>query len=121
VPDSLFKRAYRATSFVSLSKAIGAIAFSALTLFWDWKLDVNSWDKTKTLLVCLPLGYASLALIAMVWNLSVLGAKDWWAAFLGGMRADILGAIRDAAMQAAPINQIPALIERWQLKKLGNF
>lgn len=122
VPDSLLNRAYNATSFLSLPKAIGAIGLSGLTLLWNYKFGMRNWDTTKTFLLCLPLGYSSLALIALVWNLSVLGAKDRWAAFVGGMREEILGAVKDAATQAAPVqNQRPAPIEEWNLKRLRTF
>lgn len=122
MPDSLLKRAYRATSFLSLSKAIGATSLSALTLLWNYEFGMRNWNTTETFLLCLSLGYASLAIIALVWNLSVLGAKHWWAAFVGSLRADILSAVKDAAAQAAPVrNQRPAPIEPWNLKKLGEF
>ncbi len=122
MPDSLLKRAYRATSFLSISKAIAAIGLSALTLLWNWRFGMRNWDTTKTFLLCVLLGYGSLAVIALAWNLSVLGARDWWASFVGGMKTDILGAIKDAATQAAPAgNQPSALIEPWHLKRLHEF
>lgn len=122
MPDSLLKRAYHATSLLSLPKAIGAISLSALTLLWNYEFGMRNWDTTKTFLFCVLLGYASLALIALVWNLAVLGAKDWWISFVNGLRTDLIDVIRDAATQAAPVgNQPPALIEPWHLKRLHEF
>lgn len=101
--NSLIRRAYQATSFRSISKGLTAIGLSALTIVWNWIFGVRNWDTTKTFLLCVPLAYASVALLALAWNLTILGAKDLWAAFIGSLRTDLIGAVKEAAREAVPV------------------
>jgi hypothetical protein len=101
--DSLFTRARKKTGFLSIQKTVAAIGLSALTLLWNWIFGMRNWDTTKTFLLCLPLAYGSVALVALVWNLTVLGAKDWWAGFIVGLKTDLIGAVKEATKEAVPV------------------
>ena len=64
---------------------------------------MRNWDTTKTFLLCLPLAYASVALLALIWNLIELGAKDWWAGLIVSLRTDLIGAVKEATKEAVAV------------------